>query len=166
MTPEVYWIRDIEPLKLAIMARPRGGEWLEEEVLGWKRLGIGTVASLLHKYEADELDISEEASLCAVNGIDFRSFPIRDRGVPEPVSPFFEFADQMTSRVREGVAVAIHCRAGIGRSGLTLGSVLVRLGVPSQDVFSLVSKARGLVVPDTPEQIKWFHSVGTRGIAL
>ena len=72
----------------------------------------------------------------------------------------------MARTVREGVAVAVHCRAGIGRSGLTVGSVLVRLGVPAQDVFSLVSKARGLVVPDTPEQIKWFHSVGTRGVAL
>ena len=76
--------------------------------------GLGLEAtgkSLLHKYEADELNISEEASLCAVNGIDFRSFPITDRGVPEPVSSFFAFADQMTSRVREGVAVAVHCRA-------------------------------------------------------
>ena len=74
MTPDVYWIRDIAPLKLAIMARPRGGEWLEEEVSGWKRLGIGTVASLLHEYEENELSISDEASLCAAHGIEFRSF--------------------------------------------------------------------------------------------
>jgi len=166
MTPEIYWIRDIAPLKLAIMARPRGGEWLEEEVSGWKRLGIGTVASLLHKYEENELSISDEASLCAAHGIEFRSFPIKDRGVPEPASSFFGFADQLTSRVREGVSVAVHCRAGIGRSGLTVGSILLRSGVPAQDVFSLVSKARGLVVPDTPAQIEWFRSVGQHGIAL
>lgn len=166
MTPEVYWIRDIEPFKLAVMARPRGGEWLEDEILGWKRLGIGLVASLLHNYEAEELGISEEASLCAAHSIEFKSFPIKDRGIPESASAFFDFADDLTSRVREGTAVAVHCRAGIGRSGLTAGSVLLRLGVPAQDVFSLVSKARGLVVPDTPSQIEWFHSIGKHGIAL
>lgn len=165
MTPEVYWIRDIEPLKLAVMARPRGGEWLDDEVLGWKRLGIGVVASLLHRYEEDELSISKEATFCAAHGIEFMSFPIKDRGLPEPARAFFEFADSITSRVRKGTAVAVHCRAGIGRAGLTAGSVLLRLGVPSRDVFSLVSKARGLVVPDTAAQIEWFHSVGQHGIA-
>jgi Protein-tyrosine phosphatase len=159
MTPELYWIRDIEPSRLAIMARPRGGEWLEEEVSGWKSLGIRVVASLLHAYEADELGIAGEASLCAAHGIDFRSFPIRDRGVPESHFAFSDFVDQLTAHVRTGDAVAVHCRAGIGRSGLTVGAVLLRLGVPAQNIFSMVSKARGIVVPDTAAQIEWFDSV-------
>lgn len=166
MTPEVYWIRDIEPFRLAIMARPRGGEWLEEEILGWKRLGIGTVASLLYKDETDELDIADESYLCSAHGMEFKSFPIRDRGVPESPAAFFDFVDELTSRVREGVAVAVHCRAGIGRSGLTVGSVLLRLGVPAPNVFSLVSMARGLIVPDTAEQIEWFQSMSKQGRVL
>lgn len=160
MTPELYWIRDIEPLKLAIMARPRGGDWLEEEVSGWERAGIGVVASLLHAYEADELNIADEAKLCAASGIEFASFPIRDRGVPESAAAFHGFVDQLTLRVRAGDAVAVHCRAGIGRSGLTVASILLRLGIPADEVFSVVSKARGLSVPDTAEQIEWFRSSG------
>jgi hypothetical protein len=43
--------------------------------------------------EAIELEISEEQSLCSAHGIGYRSFPIRDRGVPESFALFFALAD-------------------------------------------------------------------------
>lgn len=49
--------------------RPRSGEWLDDEVSGWKRFGIDLVVSLLHRYEADELEISEEEAMCVSRGI-------------------------------------------------------------------------------------------------
>jgi hypothetical protein len=73
MKPDVYWIRDIDPLRFAMMPRPRGGEWLEDEVSGWKRMGIGVVVSLLHRYEIDELEISEEERMCVSHGIRYHS---------------------------------------------------------------------------------------------
>jgi protein-tyrosine phosphatase len=159
MIPELYWIRDIEPLRLAVMPRPRGGDWLVDEVSGWKRLGVDIVVSLLHRYEADELEIADEESLCSSEGISYLSFPIRDRGTPESIAEFLALSDEIAASVKRGSAVAIHCRAGIGRSGLLAGAVLLRLGIPVSDVFAVVSKARGLAVPDTPEQISWFYSV-------
>jgi protein-tyrosine phosphatase len=162
MKPEVYWIRDIEPFRLAVMPRPRGGEWLDDEISGWQQLGIDAVISLLHRYEAEELGILEEESICRSRGIRYRSFPIRDRGTPESAAEFSALSDEIAASVKEGVAVAVHCRAGIGRSGLLAGSVLLRLGVPASDVFAVVSKARGLSVPDTPEQVEWFHFMDAR----
>jgi protein-tyrosine phosphatase len=162
MKPEVYWIRDIDPLRLAMMARPRGGEWLEDEVSGWKEMDIHSVVSLLHPYEADELGISAEERLCANQGILFRSFPIKDRSTPELEQDFLRLADDVVTLVTAGSSVAIHCRAGIGRSGLLAGVVLHRLGVPVQQVFSVLSRARGLAVPDTPAQAEWFQSVAAR----
>jgi hypothetical protein len=162
MKPEVYWIRDIDPLRFAMMARPRGGEWLEDEVSGWKQLGIDIVVSLLHQYEADELEISEEERICVNRGIRYHSFPIKDRSTPESAAAFFALANEVAASVKEGLVVAVHCRAGIGRSGLLAGSVLLRLGVPASQVFFVLSRARGLSVPDTPAQIEWFHSVMVR----
>ncbi|MGH6837668.1 MAG: hypothetical protein ACREDT_02475 [Methylocella sp.] len=52
-------------------------------------------------------------------------------------------------------AVALHCRAGIGRSSLVAVCVLVLLGVASGTEFDLIGKARGLKVPDTEEQRDW-----------
>jgi protein-tyrosine phosphatase len=51
----------------------------------------------------------------------------------------------------------VHCRAGIGRSGIAAAAVLVSLGHEPRDVFAMVSKARGVSVPDTDEQIEWFR---------
>jgi hypothetical protein len=164
MMPDVYWIRDVEPLRLALMPRPRGGEWLEDEIAGWQRLGINVVVSLLHPYEADELEISKEGSICSARGIEYRSFPIQDRGVPESITPFFALADELAVLVKGGSAVAVHCRAGIGRSALAAGSVLLRLGIPAAEVFPMLSRSRGLAVPDTTSQVEWFHSVGARAV--
>ena len=162
MMPEVYWIRDVEPLRLAVMPRPRGGEWLADEVSGWKRMGIDIVVSLLHPYEADELDIAEEESLCQRHGIYYRSFPIEDRGTPRSVAEFLDLANEIAASVKQGFAVAVHCRAGIGRSGLLAACILLRLGIEASNAFAVVSKARGLSVPDTAGQIEWFHSMGAQ----
>src|SRR5436309_9794359 len=35
----LYWINDPWPGKLALAARPRGGDWLPDEVADWKRAG-------------------------------------------------------------------------------------------------------------------------------
>jgi protein-tyrosine phosphatase len=162
MMPDVYWIRDIEPLRFALMPRPRGGEWLGDEVSGWSQLGIDVVVSLLHQYEADELEISEEERLCVRHGISYHSFPIKDRGTPESEPAFFALADEVAASVRQGSVVAVHCRAGIGRSGLLAGSVLLRLGIPASQVFAVLSRARGLSVPDTSAQAEWFHAAAAR----
>ena len=158
MTPEVYWVRDIEPLRLAIMPRPRGGDWLADEITGWRRLDISIVVSLLTAEEMDELSITEEPNLCRANQIDYRSFPVQDRGVPTDASTYLAMVDDLVKLAREGRTVAVHCRAGIGRSGLTAACILFRLGIPAADIFPMLSRARGLVVPDTTSQIDWFRS--------
>jgi protein-tyrosine phosphatase len=159
MTPDIYWIRDIEPYRLAIMPRPRGGEWLTDEITGWSNSGIRVVACLLHAYEIEELGIREAAQHCMRAGIEYRCFPIPDRGVPERASDFLAFIDALTASIRAGTSAAIHCRAGIGRSSLAAAAVMLRLGVAAADVFSMISKARGLSVPDTPQQAEWLHAL-------
>jgi hypothetical protein len=80
--PDIYPLREFEGISLAIMPRPRAGEWLEDEVTSWHREGIRTVVSLLEVPEIAELGLLEEPRLCASQGIEFISFPIPDRGVP------------------------------------------------------------------------------------
>ena len=98
MMPDVYWIRDIEPLRFAMMPRPRGREWLEDEVSGWKQLGVDLVVSLLHPYEAKELEISEEERMCVSRGIGYRSFP---SGTECGRLPWFERGGARLVAVRE-----------------------------------------------------------------
>jgi protein-tyrosine phosphatase len=116
MRSPVYWIENPSPGRLGIMARPRSGEWLDDEIAGWEAAGISSVVCLLEMDEVDELGLGDEEALCRRRGIEFVSFPIPDRGLPKTVEETEVLARAVTLKIKGGKAVAIHCRAGIGRS--------------------------------------------------
>ena len=153
--PSLSWVRGIEPHRVALMPRPRGGEWLGEEVVAWRQTGIGLVLSLLDSAEIRELELETERSLCIAQGIQFLSFPIPDRGTPASTREFSAVLAQLHTELLAGNAVAIHCRAGIGRTGLVAACLLHLLQVPYKNIFPMLSRSRGLPVPDTSEQIAW-----------
>jgi protein-tyrosine phosphatase len=167
MVPQIYKVLTSGDGFLAVMARPRSGEWLRDEIRGLSQLGVTTIASLLEPGEEVELDLASERTVAEEAGLAFLSFPIADRGVPSATQEFHRFSARLANDVRAGRGVAVHCRAGIGRSGLAAAAVLVSLGHEPRDVFAMVSKARGVNVPDTDEQIEWFRkncSGGSRGV--
>src|SRR5262249_38056185 len=79
----LFWIELGGTGRMAIMARPRADDWLEEEVYAWRHAGIDVVVSLLQRDEVAELGLQREAEFCRSNGSDFVSFPIADRSVPD-----------------------------------------------------------------------------------
>ncbi|WP_093443129.1 tyrosine-protein phosphatase [Variovorax sp. 770b2] len=151
----IHWVQDITPHRLGLMARPRGGESLCEEIASWQRASVGMVVSLLESHEIRELELREEASLCAERGIAFRQFPIPDRSTPRSQREVRALIAELTAELASARSVAIHCRAGIGRTGLIAGCVLHALGVPEKDIFRLLSRSRGVAMPDTTEQADW-----------
>jgi hypothetical protein len=155
---EIYVLREFENVALAIMARPRAGDWLSEEIASWDSAGVRTVVSLLEPAEVAELGLGEEARLCSSVGIDFLSFPIADRGVPSSIRALNELVYPLVVKIRDGHLVAVHCRAGIGRSSLVAAAILVRAGIPYPKVFPALSKARGVAVPDTEAQVNWLQA--------
>jgi predicted protein tyrosine phosphatase len=155
----------IEPFKIALMAKPRAGEWLASEIAGLRRLGIGTVVSLLERDEIRELDLIDEGPLCEQNGIAFSHFPIPDRGVPKSIEALREMVETLSAKVKAGEAIVIHCRAGIGRTGLVAACVMLHLGYPFENIFAPLSKGRGVNVPDTDMQIAWVQSYAKTVVA-
>jgi protein-tyrosine phosphatase len=152
----LHWVTGIGPHRLALMPRPRGGERLPEEVAAWRQANVGSVLSLLQAQEAREFGLDAEASLCAEYGIDFRSYPIADAGVPASKRELSSVLTPLRDELVRGKAVAVHCRAGIGRTGLVAACLLHLLDVPHADVFHLLSRSRGFAVPETIAQAEWF----------
>ena len=160
MTPEMYWIPEVTTGRLGIMARPRSGEWLRDEVSGWCQVGVSAVVCLLESSEITELELHDERGLCEGSRIEFISFPITDRGVPRSVRQTSELVDRVVSWLRGGANVVIHCRAGIGRSSLIAACVMLKLGFPQKDIFPMLRRARGLPVPDSSAQEEWLSVFG------
>ena len=161
MFSELYWISEPTPGKLALMARPRAGDWLEDEIAHWRTSGVNTVVSLLETEEVSDLGLQRERALCEQHGIAFLSFPIADRGVPASMREAKGLAETLLGRIAKGQAVAIHCRAGIGRSSIIAGSALVLDGMSANDALAAIGTARRTPVPDTEAQRVWLADFGT-----
>lgn len=155
MLPVTYRIEGPWRGQLAIIARPRGGEWLEEELRALKEAHFDVALSLLTSEESKELGLTKEAELSAKQGLEFLSFPIPDLGVPASASATREFLNSVLNALRAGKQIAIHCRQGIGRSGLIATSLLVMEAIDPFVAFRRVSAARGLEVPETTAQRDW-----------
>jgi len=165
MRTELYWLEASWAGRLAITARPRGGDWLEDEVLSWRRAGVNVIVSLLRPDEVAEFDLSEEAQACRTQGIEFVSFPIPDRGVPASRQSVVTLAHTLGKQLAAGKNVAIHCRQGIGRSAVLVACLLVIAGESPETAFSHIRMARGCPVPDTAEQQEWVESFA-RGLEV
>jgi len=153
--PEIYWINASGPGKLAVMPRPRGGDWLEDEIRSLKRLGIDILVSLLTPEEEATLGLEEEGAHARAHGLEFFSHPVPDRKVPEAPRETWVLAAGLADRFAAGKKIAVHCRMGIGRSPLLLACILVSRGLAPDDAWTAIGTARGLAVPDTLEQRHW-----------
>ena len=136
-------------------ARPRGGEWLEEEIAAWRGVEVDTVLSLLTPEEEEELDLKDEAREAKSAGMKFISLPIADRQVPRAESDVRGAIEKLDADLSRGKNAVIHCRQGIGRSGLLAACLLIRKGLSSGAAVEAVSAARGVPIPETPEQRHW-----------
>lgn len=161
LTP-LYTVQGLVAGQISIMARPRGGDWLPDEIKSLHESGVNVLVSLLTSAEIGELNLVEEAALCREQGINYMSFPIPDRGVPQFSSQTFAFLEHLRAYLSEGKHIAIHCRQGIGRSALIAASVLVRSGLAPDRAFDLLSKTRGYPVPETGEQRAWVITFAQR----
>jgi hypothetical protein len=155
MRADIYWIADVPSGRLAILGRPRSGDWLSDEIADWKAAGLTDIVSLLEDHEIRELDLAREAEFVERAGLSFEQFPIPDRGVPASSEAAQILWGRLEAKIRGGHSVGIHCRASIGRAGLVAVGVLFRLGIPEGVAWQRASKARGRSVPDTDEQRLW-----------
>jgi len=161
MTSTLYWIPVSASGRLALVPRPRGGDWLEDEIAEWKRQGVDVVVSLLTNEELIELGLVAEEELIMSAGLQFFSLPILDRGIPEDGEATYQLTRDLAEQLTGGQTIAIHCRQSIGRAGLVAASVLVELGMRPQLAIDRISASRGLPIPETSSQLDWILGLGT-----
>ena len=130
-------------------------DWLEDDIRFLRQAGVDVIVSALTAAETEELGLIDEGHCCQSNGLEFLSFPIEDRSVPHSLGQFDGLLNSVTNYLRNGKAVGVHCRAGIGRSSLIVASTLIRNGLSVDVAFTAIQEARGCSVPDTPEQRQW-----------
>lgn len=157
MKPSIYPIASEQPGSLFIMPKP-SGEWLDDDVAHYRSMGANTIISMLEAAEVEELSLQNERIACENNQLNFINFPIQDRGLPDRES-FKKLIGIVTDRLRKNEGVAVHCRAGIGRSGMLVCCALAKFLGSAEDAMDVVSRSRGVEVPDTEEQRDFIVSI-------
>jgi protein-tyrosine phosphatase len=152
---DIFWIQGDPSPSLAIVLRPRGGDWLEDELHRMKRGGVTALISLLEEEEASELGLAGERESATAIGLSYLSYPIPDRRTPPDYTGFQQFVKGLTYLLQAGEHVGVHCRASIGRASITTACVLIQLGWSPERALAAIESARRCSVPDTPEQRDW-----------
>jgi protein-tyrosine phosphatase len=81
----------------------------------------------------------------------YLNLPIRDFSVPTR-DGLVATLDEIDAELAAGGVVYVHCWAGCGRTGVVVGSWLVRHGADPGDALRRIAEARGLGCPQTMEQ--------------
>lgn len=158
MQATVFWIDGLAHGRLGIVPRPRGGDWLEDELLSWRNEGVDVVVSLLERHEELELGLTDEAALSA-QMFSYYSSPVPDLDVPRDREKFLLVVAKVVSHLSEGKSVIVHCRQSVGRSGLFAAAVMLLLGFSLDDALQRIARARGCTVPETDAQMVWLKAL-------
>ena len=137
--------------RLAVMPRPEGGNALPRHLKRLRCKGVDMLICALTPGERDLLGLDGEPEAARQAGLSFVEFPIPDFSVPDPEA-LQSLATQIAKDVRKGNYVVIHCRGGIGRSGVVAGAALIAMGAGADEAMRLISEARGVPAPETEEQ--------------
>ncbi|KAK1224478.1 hypothetical protein PQX77_012591 [Marasmius sp. AFHP31] len=74
--------------------------------------------------------------------IEYHRFPIRDRSLPSSLSLLHSILACLSENAQAGRICAVHCRGGIGRTGMVIGCWLVQSGIAQDGEEALEIIAR------------------------
>lgn len=102
------------------------------------------LVSLMEEHEYEELQITDLRARAADYGIEVLWLPVKDTMCPESDAEFDETVGRIVSTLRDGKTVVIHCKGGLGRTGLTVAACLVSAGtdLTADEAIRIVRRAR------------------------
>lgn len=104
--------------------------------------GAHILVSLIEDHELELLGIPQLFEQAKALGITVLRLPIVDAGTPTSMPAFTALVDDVLAAVRDGKTVIVHCRGGLGRTGLLAAACLVALGQTPATAIELVRRAR------------------------
>ena len=126
--------------------------------------GASILISLIGSEERARLGVSGLPARAVETGLAWQEFAITDRTAPnhERQSEFTALMRYISAALSDGNIIAVHCQAGIGRTGLVAASTLVWRGMSQDDAIMTVRTARPGAI-ETAEQEAFVRSLKVTG---
>ncbi|MEZ5752209.1 MAG: protein-tyrosine phosphatase family protein [Paracoccaceae bacterium] len=156
----------IEPFRLFPVALPRGrlmlcrlpgrsGD-LAGDVATIASAGVSLVVSLTEATELADLGVADLPIALKNTGLAWRSFPVPDFGTPPTDADWAGLSLAIHERLAQGQTILVHCRGGLGRSGMVVLRVMIESGEDPASALARLREIRPGAV-ETPEQEAWAH---------
>ena len=102
------------------------------------------VVTLIEDYEFQLLRVETLGQDVTALGIDWLHLPIPDVSVPDHrfENAWVLAGEALHTRLDAGERILIHCRGGLGRTGLVAGRMLVERGMNAREAIARVRAAR------------------------
>src|SRR5690349_15499859 len=102
MTPRLWWVETPAPGRLAVVERPRGGLWLEDDMAALRAAGVDTLACLMVEGELKELQLDAEPIAAVAAGMRFAWLPISDLSTPSDDATFIAGVEGLRDELLAG----------------------------------------------------------------
>jgi ADP-ribosyl-[dinitrogen reductase] hydrolase len=147
--PNSYWVL---PGRLLAGEYPGGNtpELTRERLSRLLDAGIDCFLDLTQPEEIPSYDSSLPTH------VDYLRCPILDHGTPANPGEMTEIIQCLRGALREGRVIYLHCRAGIGRTGMVVGCLLTEQGLSGEAALAELNRlwrqtARSVQWPTVPE---------------
>lgn len=114
--------------------------------------GCGALVSLVSDHELDLLHIADLPARSAERGIHVIRFSFGNFSTPDSNDEVVSLTAEIIRIASHGGMVAIHCWAGLGRTGLVAACCLVALGLGSSDAIATVRRCRPRAVENSDQE--------------
>lgn len=152
---------EVDGFKMVLHSAPGIHTPLEQDLSALKQAGVTTVVTTLTEHEMKEHDIVDLSHRCQALGMEWVHLPIEDNVLPgfEFYKAWSEHADTLVAKLRQGQRLSVHCRGGVGRTGLTSAKLLMRAGVQFEALAPIIREAR----PGALKLQEQFYYLGVKG---
>jgi protein-tyrosine phosphatase len=142
------------------------GVWardLEADLLAIRDWGATSLVTLIEEHEFELLKVSDLGARAKGMGLDWHHLPIRDVSVPDErfEGGWKKSGPLLLARLHKGERIVVHCRGGLGRSGLVAARMLVEMGIAPRDAINRVRAARrGAIETSEQESYVLLRTIG------
>jgi protein-tyrosine phosphatase len=125
----------------------KGRRWqrnLASDLAAIEAWGATTLLTLVEPHEFEKLGVPGFAEAAGRSGLDWHHVPIPDMRAPQPptIAAWARSGPAIVAALRRGERVAIHCAAGLGRTGSIAAKLLAEFGVPPAEAILQVRAVR------------------------
>jgi ADP-ribosyl-[dinitrogen reductase] hydrolase len=140
-------------------AHAASGSWdrdLATDLQAIRDWGAVTVLTFMEPQELEAHQVADLGGSVEALGMDWLQLPVRDGGVPgEGFEQAWLYAGhRLRSQLLSGRSVLLHCRGGLGRTGMIAVRLLIELGRQPEEAIAAVRAARPGAI-ETEAQLRY-----------